>query len=416
MDLFVAFKQQLHAALTHLYHPAFEPGPLLRTALSASGQPMIQQMLLQAVERLKPTADAPLGTRSHQLYELLYYRYVRALTQEETAVHLHITPRHLRRRQQEAIHLLAHQLWERRAAPRPIPTEQPTDRNATHVIDGEDDFRAQVRQELAALQQRVPGAVAAVAEVLHGVAQLHDVLTAPHGVLLTVNAVEPLMAAIHPTVLRQLLITGIEKLAKQMTRGVIELGAASNGSAVLLTLRATANQRLALPVSALMQEILVAQGGTLHTEAADTYWALHIRLPAAQKAPVLVIDDNQDLVHFYRRYTANTCYDIIHASEGGLAFALAERHPPAAIVLDVMLPDADGWELLIQLQAHPATAGVPIIVCSVVRRAELASALRAALYVAKPVRRQEFIQALDQVVLRAGLPEPPGSANSAIVG
>jgi len=61
------------------------------------------------------------------------------------------------------------------------------------------------------------------------------------------------------------------------------------------------------------------------------------------------------------------------------------------------LPDIDGWELLTNLREHPATRSLPVIVCSVVREEELALALGAARYVPKPVRRQEFIQALDQV-------------------
>ena len=78
-----------------------------------------------------------------------------------------------------------------------------------------------------------------------------------------------------------------------------------------------------------------------------------------------------------------------------------------------MLPDADGWELLTRLREHAATASTPIIICSVVRREELALALHATLYLAKPVRRQQFIQALEQVLAPASsktLPPPASNA------
>ena len=75
-----------------------------------------------------------------------------------------------------------------------------------------------------------------------------------------------------------------------------------------------------------------------------------------------------------------------------------EACAPSIIVLDVMLPDMDGWELLAHLHEHPPTRSIPILVCSVVREEELALALGAKLYLSKPVRRQQFIQALDQAL------------------
>jgi len=103
---------------------------------------------------------------------------------------------------------------------------------------------------------------------------------------------------------------------------------------------------------------------------------------------------------------ANTRYEILHAPDGQSVFDLAERHAPDVIVLDIMLPDADGWELLTYLKERATTASIPIIICSVVRREELALALHATLYLAKPVRRQQFIQALEQVLA------PPASSKT----
>jgi CheY-like chemotaxis protein/transcriptional regulator with XRE-family HTH domain len=407
MDLFGAFEQQLREALARLYDPAFEPGALLCSTLASPDHQAVAAALRQAVEALKPAADAPPTARSHRLYEILYYRYLRGLTQEEVAAHLNITARHLRREQQDAIHSLARRLWAQQVAPLPAAPAQ------AEEADQVSDFRAQVRQELAALQKSAPGAVAEVDSVINGVIQLGDLLVARHDVRLVSATVEPALAATHPTVLRQLLITVIEKLVQQMAGGVIQLSAGVDGADIALTVTATPRRLLHPPDSDLICEILAAQGGSLHTVADDHHLTLVLRLPKAAKIPILVIDDNVDLVHFYHRYVANTRYEIVHAAAGQVAFALAEQRPPRAIVLDVMLPDADGWELLTQLRRHPATTGVPVIVCSVVRRAELANALQAALYVAKPVRRQQFIQALDQVVAPvapAAQPRPVSSA------
>ena len=85
---------------------------------------------------------------------------------------------------------------------------------------------------------------------------------------------------------------------------------------------------------------------------------------------------------------------------------LAEEIKPDIIVLDVMLPDVDGWELLSQLHEHPLTRSVPVIVCSVVGEEDLALALGAKVYLPKPVRRQQFLQALDQAVNQAAARAP----------
>jgi CheY-like chemotaxis protein len=74
---------------------------------------------------------------------------------------------------------------------------------------------------------------------------------------------------------------------------------------------------------------------------------------------------------------------------------------PDIIVLDVMLPDVDGWELLMRLHEDPTTRSTPIIICTVVKEEDLALSLGAARYLTKPVRPREFIQALDQLLLQA---------------
>lgn len=123
-----------------------------------------------------------------------------------------------------------------------------------------------------------------------------------------------------------------------------------------------------------------------------------ITLPSATEAiSVLAIDDNPDLLNFYRRWTTNTPYQITPLTDGQHLFETIAATKPDLIVLDVMLPDTDGWELLTYLHEHPDTHSIPVIICSVIRREELALTLGARLYVPKPVRRRQFIAALDQV-------------------
>jgi CheY-like chemotaxis protein len=68
------------------------------------------------------------------------------------------------------------------------------------------------------------------------------------------------------------------------------------------------------------------------------------------------------------------------------------------ILLDVLLPDVDGWGLLVDLQTDPASREIPVILCSVTRDERLALSLGADLYLPKPVWRQQLLGALDDVL------------------
>ena len=82
---------------------------------------------------------------------------------------------------------------------------------------------------------------------------------------------------------------------------------------------------------------------------------------------------------------------------------MAQEISPEIIVLDVMMPDMDGWEVLGQLRHHPVTSHIPIIVCTVLPEEELAHSLGASDFVRKPLPRQVFLSALSR---QAGLAEP----------
>jgi CheY-like chemotaxis protein len=412
MGFFEKFEQYLNDALNHLYDPTYEPPELLLAVLGSpqykQGVKPAQEAILKAIEHLKPEADVPQNARSRRFYDLLVYRYVQGLTQEKTAELLNLTTRHLRREQQQAIHVLAQHLWEQSHLELPIddgPSPQETEPSLNSEPDeGPSSWRSQVQEELAALHQTTPGPMANVADASRSAVKLGQVLTAKHGIALTAESVEPgLTVMMHPSVLRQILITAIEKVMQHISSGEIRLlvdeNEAGAGIKIIVTGYPASDDS---PLhSDFIEETVMAQGGSIETELVDDRLTFKIVLPPAdRKIMVLVVDDNADLVNFYRHYTTRTPYQILHVSEGRRLFETLANVTPDIIVLDVMLPDVDGWELLTNLHESPATRSVPVIICSVVKREELASALGATLYLPKPVRRQQFIQALDQVLGR----------------
>jgi CheY-like chemotaxis protein len=156
------------------------------------------------------------------------------------------------------------------------------------------------------------------------------------------------------------------------------------------------------PSDYLVDEMLLRQGGTRVWRVTEGKAVCELRLPAMRRATVLLVEDNQDLYYVYRRYTQGTPYRIQHVPNASQLIEAIRSTRPDAIVLDIMLPDGDGWQILTHLHQSPETRDIPVIVCSVVRAQELARALGAAAYLAKPVQRDEFIAALDRVRSRPG--------------
>jgi CheY-like chemotaxis protein len=76
---------------------------------------------------------------------------------------------------------------------------------------------------------------------------------------------------------------------------------------------------------------------------------------------VLFVDDDSSTRGGYTTYLTKAGYDVNPAANGQEALALASTWAPNVIVLDLGLPDIDGWEVARQLKADPRTAAVPII-------------------------------------------------------
>src|SRR5688500_2272838 len=68
---------------------------------------------------------------------------------------------------------------------------------------------------------------------------------------------------------------------------------------------------------------------------------------------ILVVDDNLDNAEIIRSYLEARGYPITVASSGEEALALFETVKPALVLLDVMMPGRDGWEVCRTMKAHP---------------------------------------------------------------
>ena len=79
---------------------------------------------------------------------------------------------------------------------------------------------------------------------------------------------------------------------------------------------------------------------------------------------VLVVEDDTLLKDMLGQQLTKDGWQVLHATEGAQALTFAESEVPDVMLLDLLLPGMDGFEILTQLQAKEATKNIPVIVLS----------------------------------------------------
>jgi diguanylate cyclase (GGDEF)-like protein len=119
---------------------------------------------------------------------------------------------------------------------------------------------------------------------------------------------------------------------------------------------------------------------------------------------ILVIDDDPDVLGFVKRSLEAEGFEARTAGDGKSGLAAAVAAPPDLVLLDLSLPDADGYAVLRALQAGAATAHVPVVLLTVANTVEdLVRGLDAGAddYVTKPFAIEELIARVGSVLRRS---------------
>jgi signal transduction histidine kinase/CheY-like chemotaxis protein len=109
---------------------------------------------------------------------------------------------------------------------------------------------------------------------------------------------------------------------------------------------------------------------------------------------ILLIDADTPTREIVQRMLAKEGLNMLYAATGQEGLRIAEQRRPDVIVLDVILPDQDGWAVLAAITTKMELAGIPVIVLTSADERGLATTLGAAAYLAKPVSTDELMSAL----------------------
>ncbi|MEW6058944.1 MAG: response regulator [Actinomycetota bacterium] len=83
-----------------------------------------------------------------------------------------------------------------------------------------------------------------------------------------------------------------------------------------------------------------------------------------RKPRILIVDDDPVIIRLLQINFRLEGYEVDAASRGEEALRLVQEHRPDVVVLDVMMPGLDGWEVCRQLKADPAVRHIPVIFLS----------------------------------------------------
>lgn len=120
---------------------------------------------------------------------------------------------------------------------------------------------------------------------------------------------------------------------------------------------------------------------------------------------ILVVDDEEDILNLLSYNLKKAGFEVVTAGDGPEALELAVKELPGLILLDIMLPNMEGTEVLKRLKADPATLGVPVIMLTA-KGEEIdrivGFELGADDYITKPFSPRELILRVRAVFKRAG--------------
>ncbi len=145
-------------------------------------------------------------------------------------------------------------------------------------------------------------------------------------------------------------------------------------------------------------EVLAAQPIPL----ARSVSAAQVAAPSAASPIVLVVDDDPTVRIVTERFLTREGYSVVTADGGREGLRLARELHPAAITLDVIMPDLDGWTVLAAVKGDPTLADIPVILMTIIDEKNRGYSLGAADYMVKPVDRERLGVILRRIVGTGG--------------
>jgi CheY-like chemotaxis protein len=391
---FETFEIELQNTLNNLYNPAYKPADILFEVVHLdpiAGLETVRAQIIEAIQEMNAPETAPRGSKGSFYCQLMDCRFIQGMSQEKASELLDISTRHFRRKQQEAIHALALKIWEKQHR------SHPDELDGVVKMDNELSRIETIAREIQVLTDGSPGVTRHLEEFLNRAVSMAAYLEKDHPFeVLVAPIAEDTEIPLHPSVLRQIVFYVILCLVQAEFKSSLEIGTRGDDQTVSLSFFSRMNDSdtpVQLPE---LSELIPALGGKAMVQVTPETWRLDLVFPRLSKTKILVIDDNPDQIYLYRKMLSMTVYELIHLPGGDDLLAHIATLKPDLILMDILLPGIDGWDLLWQIRQNQSTVNIPVVICSVMGNDSMAKSLGANGYLIKPVDRKVLLQILDQ--------------------
>jgi CheY-like chemotaxis protein len=377
--------------LAHLYdrasvetHPLAARFPLPPRSTSHRAE-AIQSLIFSEIEQLRPGPGEPeVKSPEWRPYLILYRRYVEGREPAEIAASLFISERQFRRDHSRAAQALSMRVWERYFEP-----SGQSENNEPSEFDLNIE-RLDLHEVLKGVLDLITPRLASEAARVH----------------LDLSPVPPIVM-VDRILLRQILLNLFNVFFHLHSQPDLNLHTRLSPAPLL---RAAFEMQADRGATAAEAGTLIREmSRRLHIQINEKYpppggagqAEISLSFPPSPSKTILIIDDQAAALRMYQRYLSRTGLEVIGIGDPAQALQAARDHQPALIVLDVMMPRLDGWEVLQALKVDPALHSIPIVVCSAWAEPDLAKSLGAVTFLKKPIFQKDLLE----VLLRFGLIE-----------
>jgi CheY-like chemotaxis protein len=334
----------------------------------------LRRLMLSAVERMNPGTGISLRAVHARAYNMLHLRYVEGMTTHEASNEIGVSKR-------QGYRLLASAREDLAVLLQSLYPELADNRESSPAVLS--DVKASAQPvNISTLVQYAEAAVARLA--------------AQNGLTVTSTLPqEPVMILTDSTIAKQVLVSILSRCVQQAEYGSVTLTLQSEQPDWVLSLsfRASSCAEQERIISSVTKQLVGGLGWSIDHEQVDELCTISLHLES-KVVTLLVIDDDEGLGELVERYLTGQPYRIAVARSGEEGLRFASRMRPDVVVLDVMMPQMDGWEVLQRLRAKPETRDIDIVICSIFNDPELAYSLGAAYVLGKPLAQADFLEAL----------------------
>ena len=348
----------------------------------------LRRLLLQALGELRPQDSTPPGAPAWRPYSVMHRRYVLGQDPEQIEHELALGTRQMQREQRRGLELIALALLGTEAGSLSVFDTQEESALAEELS------RLPSSQVVVEAREQWERAVAATRALAESQGVSIAEATGADGVLLLGD----------PAVLRLLFVSALSLAVKLVPQGWVTAAFGRDGERVCCRLSATtASGAAPLPdrpeLPPRLCAMAKAQRAEIRLSATGNRVEMVLDLPAApRERTIAIVEDNKDVVELFSRYLKGRGYRLLPVGDATRALDEIRMLAPEAIILDVMMREVDGWEVLQWLKADTLLSQIPVIVCSVLSEPELATSLGAATSLVKPVRPAQLLGALDRLL------------------